>query len=259
MEMYKNYPIDRSYLRTELTPLYQKLIEACKKAGISIRKSNTPEDTDAHTCVPMFVGNDYKVGADDSVMIVGRAVNGWDTEWPEDTNEIVTQLLNMPFDLASINDLPEQEGYYFSRSRFFLVIREIMKKLGAESDNWSSKFAWSNLYKVAPAIAGNPSGNVQHIQREFVIQILKKEIDLLKPKYVVFVTGYDFITWSWRNNAKENTFKKAFDIQPVDTLGEYVEGYASYNESKIVVACRPKTKSVAAWVDCVMDAFSKIN
>ena len=246
---------DRAYLKKELEPLYLNLIRQCGEAGISIRKSIAPEDKSAYTCVPMFVGSDYTIGGDDSVMVVGRAVNGWDIEWPEDPKEKVKQLLDLPFDLASINDLPEQNGYFFSRSRFFLVIRELMQRLCADCDNWSSRFAWSNLYKVAPAIAGNPSGKVQHIQRESAIEILKKEIDLLKPRYILFVTGYDFTTWSWHNSTTERTFQKAFDIQPTNALGAHVEGYAFYNGSKIVVACRPETRSVADWVACVTHAF----
>ena len=250
---------DQINLKKELTPLYTQLINKCKDDGIKFRKAKSPDDRDAYTCVPMFVGNNYNAGSNDSVMIVGRAVNGWDVEWSDGTDRMVSQLLNQSFDLASINDLPEQDGYYFSRSRFFLVIKEMMQKLGASNDNWSSRFAWSNLYKVAPAIDGNPSGKVQHTQRELAVQILKKEIDILKPKYIIFVTGYDFTTWSWRNNTAENTFKKEFNLQPTDAFGDYVEGYAIYNGSKIVVACRPEMKSVTAWVDGVLTALKKIN
>ena len=136
-----------------------------------------------------------------------------------------------------------------------MVIKEMMKRLGANDEDWSKKFAWSNLYKIAPSIDGNPSGKVQHSQREIAIQILKKEIELLRPVYIVFVTGYDFTTWSWRNNTSENTFKKAFDIQPINSLGKYVEGYAFYNGSKIIVACRPEMKSVSDWTEAVINGL----
>lgn len=251
--------IDDTNLQTELSLLYTQLVDKCKNDGIVFRKAKNTDDRDAYTCVPMFVGKNYKVGANDSVMIVGRAVNGWDVEWPAETEEMVKQLLNQSFDLETINDLPNQDGYYFSRSRFFLVIKEMMRKFGANDEDWSSRFVWSNFYKVAPAIDGNPNGKVQYVQRELAIKILKKEIDILKPKYIVFVTGYDFATWSWRNNTTENTFKKEFNLQPTNDYGNYVEGYATYNSSKIVVTCRPEMKSVADWVDGVLGAFEKIS
>ena len=243
-------------LRSEVTPLYFELIDKCKKGGIEFRKAKDHTDSVAFTCVPAFVGNGYKPDSEDSVMIVGRAVNGWDVDWPTETDEIVEQVLNQSFDLESINDLPEQDGYYFSKSRFFLVIREMMKRLGATDSDWSSKFVWSNLYKVAPALNGNPKGKEQHIQRESAIRLLRKEIELFKPKYIVFVTGYDFTTWSWYNNTCENTFAKEFNIQKTDNSGDYVEGYGSCNGNKIIVACRPETKSVEAWVDSVLNAFT---
>lgn len=45
------------------------------------------------------------------------------------------------------------------------------------------------MYKVAPWRGGNPTKKQQTIQHNLCCQILKKEIEILKPKFVIFLTS----------------------------------------------------------------------
>lgn len=241
----------------ELLAMYSDMVSAFRGTKYQFRKAFSPEDSLALTCVPMFVGSSFD-NTKQSLMIVGRAVNGWDQEWAKEPNEIAAQVLENHFDIDGLSCLPETDGYYFSRSRFIVVAKEILQLFGVSEDNWASKLAWSNLYKVAPAVAGNPNGEVQHIQREAAIRILKKEIEIIQPKHVLFMTGYDFPSWTWRNSKTEESFVAAFGIKPISEFGEIVEGYANYNGSKILVTCRPETKEIKSFAEAVRSAFEKI-
>jgi hypothetical protein len=66
-----------------------------------------------------------------------------------------------------------------STSPYWRVIGRIIRRihgLGPESENWSSLLTWSNLYKVAPAQGGNPSGRLMAAQFEKAYEILCREI-----------------------------------------------------------------------------------
>ena len=241
----------------ELHSLYADMIAAFQGTKYQFRKSSSPDDSLALTCVPMFVGSNFD-SSDESLMIVGRAVNGWDQEWADTPNAIATQILANEFDVDSLSALPETDGYYFSRSRFIVVAKEILLRYGATEENWASKLAWSNLYKVAPAVAGNPNGEVQHIQRAYAIQILKKEIEQIKPKHVLFMTGYDFPSWTWRNSKAEESFVQAFDIKQTAKTDTVVEGISTYGGAKIVVACRPETQAIKPFAEAVCAEFEKL-
>lgn len=241
----------------ELHSIYSDMVSAFVGTKYQFQKATSPDDNLSLTCVPMFVGSSFD-DSEQSLMIVGRAVNGWDQEWPDSADAIATQVLANDFDVDSLSELPETDGYYFSRSRFIVVAKEILRLFGASESNWASKLAWSNLYKIAPAVAGNPNGEVQHIQRRAAIQILKKEIDLIRPKHILFMTGYNFPGWTWRNSKTEESFLKAFGIKSTSDMGEIVEGYATYNNSKIIVTCRPETKEIKPFAETVRSAFDKI-
>jgi hypothetical protein len=56
------------------------------------------------------------------------------------------------------------------------------------SEEWASLVAWSNLYKIAPAIGFNPNGVEAQAQEEACGGLLTKELALWKPAAAVFLT-----------------------------------------------------------------------
>ena len=152
-----------------------------------------------------MVGHHY----DHSLMVVGRAVNGW-------TEGILPEHLAFPAAaetysqvvLASVNgDGPcpmtwvtnqwgnTNEGYNTRRSAFWRVIRGVVDGLGiadVEQDPWSSHLVWSNLYKIAPANGGNPSNTLCAIQLAGCRDLFNLELTTYTPLRLLLLTGTEW-------------------------------------------------------------------
>lgn len=137
-------------------------------------------------------GENYPFDEKSGLLFVGKAVNGWIT------NETDVEKL---FDMSNpkrifarddqmewVNNLSgNTKGYNTRKSAFWRLIKKITETYYPEK--WYSNIAWTNLYKIAPWKGGNPNGKLQKFQRKSCFNILKKEIEILTPKYVIFLTS----------------------------------------------------------------------
>ncbi len=137
-------------------------------------------------------------------MVVGRAVNGWGGGFEMSalaTEESRSGLSGAPTwngcplgwvtESWGIND-KKRKKYNPARSAFWRVIRAVAADLEIDGPKWSSRLAWSNLYKVSPAHGGNPSGRLCRAQRAACIELLWGEIETLAPRRILVLTG-----WNW--------------------------------------------------------------
>jgi len=136
-------------------------------------------------------------------MFIGKATNGWLLDIPKDssTQSIISFYRDIAFNLNCKERLlhrgdemqwvetqaGNKEGYNPNKSQFWNLIKKTTKSLEG-SQNWSSKVVWSNLYKLAPK-NGNPSGKLKAKQEEYCWKILDEEIDILKPRCLIFLTS----------------------------------------------------------------------
>lgn len=65
---------------------------------------------------------------------------------------------------------------------------------------------WTNLYKVAPSEGQNPKTTLIKLQEEKCIEILRKEININKPKHILFLCGLDWLE-PFINNVDEMKVK----------------------------------------------------
>lgn len=203
------------------------------------------------------------------LMVVGRAVNGWikgiRTQDLADSKESERFAGEVLADTNSRGNCPmgwvtgcweDTRGEYNTkRSAFWRVIREVVGRLGiANIDDgpWSSHLVWSNLYKVSPAKAGNPSGRLCNAQLEGCISLLDAEIAEYCPKRLLFLTGIDwakpFLSRIMPAFEKvSNSYVKAVGSRMIDSGGTM----------KVVVAVHPQGKAEAPWVSEVVEAFGR--
>lgn len=207
-------------------------------------------------------------------MLIGRATNGWgsldvlskqdfgiDAEsqfnslkrwsWIESVNGI----------LYSTYDREEKnltKRYCIDKKPYWTYTKAIWEQLPGmiHSDEiWMENIAWSNLYKVSPSQSNNPDWNSQEIQRKACIEILKKELEAYKPTHILAITGYDWF------KPFSILFDDVYDIGKRNILrGKnknevYVEGIATYETAKVVIACRPEWRDRIKFVSSVLDAF----
>ncbi|MFL0203011.1 hypothetical protein [Tenacibaculum maritimum] len=159
------------------------------------------------------------------ILFVGKAVNGWVTN----SREIETlfgqddsRIFDRDDQMQWVDNLDgKKKGYNTRKSAFWRVVRKTAQNILKEKDV-ISQIAWSNIYKISPD-SGNPNGKLQKMQKDYCKKLLKKEIELFEPKYVIFLTSYwesEFIqylnngikptlieTKKWGTNHESSSFK----------------------------------------------------
>lgn len=250
----------------ELLNLYEKLVEpfAGADSEYRIRKSKAEDDKFALTCVPAFVGKKY--GSEKiKLMLIGRAVNGWNIDWAAKPADIAKQTLSIDFDMNSIDEEPLQnkgtaDEYNFNKCAFIKIGKAIAKQLGLVSKDIAANLIWSNLYKVAPSISGNPNGKVQRLQRQTAIKILQKEIELYKPSHILFITDVDWLQFTWRNDQNELSFAKALGIKENLSInsGKYVKAFGEIEKIPYVVCVRPEKRKIEEMAEDIITAYTLV-
>lgn len=208
--------------------LYQTLLEPFQKRLWSHEM----------TSCPIIVGSNYGKSPL-RLLYIGRAVNGWEFDWHEDTLEgLVNQVFSHGFDVDSISTNPIQpDGYNFNRSPFWQLCRKLFEMKGETSD-WSSRVAWSNLFKVAPYSRYNPDGKDIALQIKPCIDLIKKEIETYRPSHVVFVTD---TWWMEPTNYTNESFAKELGVTLFPNSTNTIVGHGTYLGAKLVVTKRPET------------------
>ena len=149
---------------------------------------------------------------------------------------------NGTIDFFTSNNLELQEyykdgianGYRAYRSFFWNVIYKLISdyyKFDRSSRDWSRKLLWSNLYKIAPEDA-NPNEQEKIAQQTIGVQLIQKEIDEIKPKYVVVLT----------NDSWWKPFRDRLKTTPliIPEGCPEIQSLESYGQTKIIVISRPR-------------------
>jgi hypothetical protein len=194
------------------------------------------------------------------LMWVGRALNGW-SEGPS-PSEVTDPHCASAFAEAIkshsvqgdsepcilhwvIDRWGKNDGDYNSaRSAFWRVAKRTLLDDDERDDIWSSRLVWSNLYKIAPSLGGNPSGRLAAIEFPFCRDLLLSEIAEFRPKRIVFATG------EWAMPFIDHAMFVRHDHSG---LGQYVLGLGDVvlegeKIGKFVIAPHPQGKRETQWV-----------
>lgn len=209
----------------EILDLYTRL----KKALPRIQEKYEADalETFVAQCV-----RDFPLGKNTGILFYGRSNNGWNSKNP-----------------LTMDELPEQ-----LRRPFFNLIRHISEYFYPEE--WNSHIAWSNVCKVVPMTSGNPNNTLWYAQYSFMVDLIKKEIDVLSPKVVVLITGntngpkWDAPLFE-NNNLKENKREeKEWSKDCTATL--YKKDGRLY-----IVTDRPECKPIREHADCIIEMIER--
>lgn len=148
------------------------------------------------------------------------------------------QWSNTTFNLITANEYAKKfynddGGYRTCRSFFWNVTKKLTSdyyELNRDNWDWSKKIVWSNLYKIAPDGA-NPDNFIRNQQFEISAELVRQEIEELKPKYCIMLTNDNW--WSPFRNLL------ASKVLPFDPLLNKIVSFEQYNETKIIVTSRP--------------------
>ena len=197
---------------------------------------------------------------DGGLLVIGRSVNGWVEDWTARqladpaTRRAAVEWMRVdaePVDACRMRWVTDlwgaREGYSTRRSAFWRVLRRIVltdPAAAVDSDRWSSRLVWTNLYKVSPAMGWNPGADLQRAQRQSALELLRLEIAEFAPRRILALTG------GW---IAPFTTDLGLELEPRSGL---VEGTAQADGISWVVAKHPMGKPEGPFVAEVLAAFA---
>jgi len=112
-----------------------------------------------------------------------------------------------------------------------------------EDWDWAKKIAWSNLYKIAPENK-NPNDFEKRVQLTMSVELIKKEIAEINPKYCIVLTNKKW----WQ------PFQDRLGVVPlqIQDLPSKIEFFGEYNNTKIIVTTRPRFGNTEIYVNQIL-------
>lgn len=232
-----------------LKPLYKDLMAHC---GAYIDKYTERTKVPVVSFVAQW-GKLYPQEDNKGILFVGRATHGWAND---DTN--VDNLFDHPTDrIFNREDQIIWAKNY--QSPFWSVIKGVANHFYGETG--IENIAWTNVSKLAPdSNNGNPSGKLYSIQQDDDYKIFLKEVEILNPKVIVFLTGNSKgLYWGWDYICTINNNEEP---KPEQTLPEH--NWATYEakvfkiDNRIVILSEhPQTRPIKEHTDCLIDIITK--
>jgi len=151
------------------------------------------------------------------------------------------------------------KGYNFRRSSYWNGTRDVIMRLEGHSEatnsNWASMLAWSNIYKISPAETGNPDDKLRTTQIPICKAILQKEIELLHPKNILFITG------DWGKNILHSAgIWPDYKSKNIVLFAKKVTFHWKERlTANVVVAIRPERQKREKWVNDIISSFGDLN
>lgn len=234
-------------LREQLLPLYENL-----KSDVADLRPGKDEGGKAYFC--MQWGKNFPEEANKGLLFVGRAVNGWKV--PDYELKTFEQIFNLPDQMQWVENqegASDSNSYNTNRSAFWNVIRETVRNY--YPNNWSSYTAWSNVAKVSPWNGGNPSDSLYQAQIEDCKKIFDAEMEFLSPKFVIFLTGYN---WAKDILSHLNGDKEPKPIEEKAWGQKYAARLYNISGLNCIVSEHPMGKPQDGHVECLTGIINEV-
>lgn len=224
-------------LYNKTASLYKELEDRLPEIERRYNEKLPVENQDDLSVFRTMCGNDFPIESNTGIVLYGRANNGWDSE-----NTLTTEFI--------LNQLHRP---------FFNLMRYISEHFYPEE--WHRHIVWSNICKVVPRCEGNPNDELWYAQYDYMVNILKKELEILSPKVVVLVTGnYHYANWDKPLFDVESDLKKHKVIEEMWADSGRFKGMASLykkNGRLYIITDRPEQRKIHPHADCIINLIEK--
>lgn len=216
------------------------------------------------TAAPGMVGEQYDQGSV-RLMIVGRAVNGWEIDFGEcptleaTVHSVLYQENRLDEFAGKSIDQEDGSKYYYARSFFLRLMRKMVGEFHGTEENWQQRLIWSNLFKVAPRNGNNPPLLLVRDNMPQYRDILEQEMMMYRPDLVLFATDIgDFE--HYKDSNRYESFGTLMKLCKVDvSTCEFVQAAGTFSRNsdvKVIVCCRPEGKVVDEMVKEIREIYS---
>ena len=199
------------------------------------------------------------------LLVIGRAANGW-TQLPVGSAREFGEAAEAAFRTSGFSWVGCENGrlyslhgagrrYWLSRSAFWRAARRVLYGLdgGRLPERWVERIAWSNLYKLSPLGAGNPSSRLCAAQIEPCRELLREEMLALRPTHILMPVGL-----GWFRGDGRYDFSRLFEA--VTPGAGAVEATARFRlpdgtAAPALITCRPEFRNEDGFARDVLEAF----
>lgn len=223
-----------------LSEKYQEQYEKTVKDFVENLKKDKLKTKKYSLFFPM-IGKDYFKKRE--ILVMGIATNGWPNPWSCSSfkNSIIEKSINesLPEEnmcaIDWVNEHWYDKNWRVRHSSFWQVTYKLIQaKYNCNDENWCCKMAWSNLYKIAPAYGGNPEIDIEwQSQYENCKKLFEMEIEELKPKNLLLITGLDWVCWGEGHFIEEKKLEK-------HNKNKYVKATGNFKNSNVIITIRPE-------------------
>lgn len=249
----------------------EKMLELYEKLYLDLnrRKSDTGSMQNL-SFFSIMEGKNYKMNENIRLLLIGRAVNGWGVISADNGRVFAETALEQykcrHFDswLKSVNgtlvsNYVDKNGIekLYHPGPFFEYAKSVYESLNGKFCDpvWLEHIAWTNLYKISPSEGGNPYGELKDIQKSTCVEILRNDIELLKPTHMLCMTGYNEWFDGFEEIFQDVKYYGKNILRGKDRNNVYVEAVGRYQDTKVVVTCRPEFRPRDVFVEAVCKAF----
>lgn len=148
--------------------------------------------------------------ADGHLLVIGRALYGWCTKpfLASSCSDSMgrSEIIADAIAYSSITDNPithlhetwrqqrqdHLHAYNPRMSSFWSVAETVSRQLldpSKEPQQWTDALSWTNLFKLSLSPTGNPPASLRSKILQASVELLKAEIDAIRPKRILFLTG----------------------------------------------------------------------
>lgn len=227
-------------IKEKILPFYRSLLDGNKSL-------------DTCTFAPQW-GKNFPFKEKNGILFIGKAVNGW-IKNEQDVNKLFdlendNRIFARKDQMEWVNESAgNTKGYNTNKSAFWRVIRAVSEKYYPQ--DWQSNVAWSNLYKIAPWKGGNPTSKQIKNQFELCAELLKSEIEIFSPEYVVMLTS------DWEKSFLEylNNQNKFENVQHVE-WDKYSTRLVEINGTKFILSVHPQGKPEILHKEAILKLMS---
>lgn len=154
-----------------------------------LNEINSDEGKELKATNPLLIkiDEDKYNESDIKIMIFGQETNSWENLYNDDYNK----TLNIYEEFFNSNYCMKTYG-----GQFWNGFKNLKNKLENKYHNKSIYFIWNNICKIGNAERNkNRAANYIMTLEEKYFNIIKEEIDIIKPDIIIFFTGpnYDII------------------------------------------------------------------
>lgn len=234
-------------LKAELKHLYRNLLE------------HTKEYCEGKTICPFVMqwGKDFPTAANDGIMFVGRATNGWLTDDGDVDNlfEGDKRIFDLPDQMVWVKEKEGAPDWNANQSAFWRVVRGVARNF--YPDDELNHIAWSNLCKLAPN-GGNPCDKLYNLQLIDACDILNKEVEILSPKFVVLLTNFNWAD-GFISGLNGNEEPVASQVVAMKDWADYTANVYKIGERYVILTEHPQGKGDQEHIDCLTNLIKKFS